>query len=367
MEKQARHRLYHIDLLRFIAALYVVFYHYGFRGFAKDDMSIVSYPPLADFSKYGYLGVDLFFIISGFVILMTAKNSNIVDFCISRFSRLYPAYWVGISLTTVIVIFFGGERFSVTAGQVAFNLTMLNGFFEVPYVDGVYWSLLVELKFYIIIGLILLFNKIRFIKTISYLLLGIAVLQLLIPFGEAHFSLKLLYYFTFPRWSSYFIAGMFFYLIKSENKIGYHIIPVLACYFISIQYAFLKADHYNVMYNGIFSYTSIAVLITVFFTFMFLVSMGKLQFLNKKVFLSLGVLTYPLYLIHQNIGFIALNNLSPYLNKWVLLFLLITVMLGVSYIISKYVEKPLGSYIRQSLKKNTTLVNIKSKLKPQKI
>jgi peptidoglycan/LPS O-acetylase OafA/YrhL len=74
LKKQARHRLYHIDLLRFVAALYVVFYHYGFRGFAKDDMSVVQYQPLEGFSKYGYLGVDLFFIISGFVILMTAKK-----------------------------------------------------------------------------------------------------------------------------------------------------------------------------------------------------------------------------------------------------------------------------------------------------
>ncbi|WP_340202389.1 acyltransferase family protein [Ascidiimonas sp. W6] len=365
MEKQARHRLYHIDLLRFIAALYVVFYHYGFRGFAKDDMSVVQYEPLESFSKYGYLGVDLFFIISGFVILMSAKKSNIVDFCISRFSRLYPAYWVGIALTTFIVVFFGGERFSVTPSQVAFNITMLNGFFEIPYVDGVYWSLLVELKFYILIGFILLFNKIKYIKIFAYLLLGIAILQLVLPFGDAPLPLKVVYYFSFPRWSSYFIAGMFFFLIKSENKVKYYFIPILICYITSVQYAFLKADHYNEMYHGIFSYTTVAVLVTVFYIFMFLVSINQLQFLNKKAFLSLGVLTYPLYLIHQNIGFIALNNLHTYFNKWVLLSLLIIVMLAISFIISKYIEKPFGNYIRQSLKKNTTLINLKSKLKPQ--
>jgi peptidoglycan/LPS O-acetylase OafA/YrhL len=348
-----------------VAALYVVFYHYGFRGFAKDDMSVVQYQPLEGFSKYGYLGVDLFFIISGFVILMTAKNSNIVDFCISRFSRLYPAYWVGIALTTLVVVYFGGERFNVTSGQVAFNLTMLNGFFEIPYVDGVYWSLLVELKFYIVMGFILLFNKIKYIKMFAYLLMGIAVLQLVMPFGESPFPLKLLYYFTFPRWSCYFIAGMFFFLMKSENKIGTYVIPVIICYFVSIQYAFLKADHYNEMYNGIFSYTTVALLVTVFYVSMFLISISKLEFLNKKVFLSFGVLTYPLYLIHQNIGFIALNNLHSYLNKWVLLVLLILTMLGASYLISKYLEKPMGLYIRQSLKNNTTLLKIKSRLKPQ--
>lgn len=324
-------------------------------------MSVVQYTPLESFSKYGYLGVDLFFIISGFVILMTARNSNLIDFGISRVSRLYPAYWVGIILTSVTILYFGGERFQITPFQVMANLTMLNGFFEIPYVDGVYWSLLVELKFYIIIAFVLLFNKIKHIKTVSYILMGIAILQLILPFGESPLPLKLLYYFTFPRWSSYFIAGMFFFLIKSEKKTGYYMIPVAICYLISLKYAFLKADAYNDAYNGIFSYLTVAVLISIFYVFMFLISIDRLSFLNKKLFLSLGMLTYPLYLIHQNIGFIALNSLHPFFNKWVLLFLLISAMLIISFLISRYIEKPMGSYIRQSLKKNTTLITLKSR------
>mgnify|MGYP001576560831 CR=1 FL=1 len=71
-------RLYHLDLIRFIAALYVVFYHLCYRGFAKDNLSILQFSPLENFAKYGYLGVDLFFIISGFVIIMSVKNSNLI-------------------------------------------------------------------------------------------------------------------------------------------------------------------------------------------------------------------------------------------------------------------------------------------------
>ena len=62
-------RVNEIDLLRFIAALAVVFFHYAFRGYAADDLSILPYPLLAPLAKYGYLGVELFFMISGFVIL----------------------------------------------------------------------------------------------------------------------------------------------------------------------------------------------------------------------------------------------------------------------------------------------------------
>ncbi|WOO32781.1 acyltransferase family protein [Diaphorobacter limosus] len=67
-------RVNEIDLLRFFAALAVVFFHYSFRGYAADAMSIMPYPLLASLSKYGYLGVELFFMISGFVILMTAAK-----------------------------------------------------------------------------------------------------------------------------------------------------------------------------------------------------------------------------------------------------------------------------------------------------
>ena len=72
----SKHRLYEIDLFRFFAAIAVVFYHYGFRGWMADDLSRVAAPGLAPLVQYGYLGVDLFFIISGFVILLTAGRGD---------------------------------------------------------------------------------------------------------------------------------------------------------------------------------------------------------------------------------------------------------------------------------------------------
>ena len=68
-------RFYEIDLLRFVAAFAVVLFHYTFRGAAGEAFTSVAYPELAGITKYGCLGVDLFFIISGFVILMTSRWS----------------------------------------------------------------------------------------------------------------------------------------------------------------------------------------------------------------------------------------------------------------------------------------------------
>ena len=53
-----KHQISEIDLLRFFAALAVVFFHYSFRGASADGLSKVSYPLLAPISKYGYLGVE---------------------------------------------------------------------------------------------------------------------------------------------------------------------------------------------------------------------------------------------------------------------------------------------------------------------
>lgn len=92
-------RVNELDLLRFFAALAVVFHHYSLDGFAAESMTIMPYPLLASISKYGYLGVELFFMISGFVILMTASNGDLKKFVISRLIRLYPAFWVCCSIT----------------------------------------------------------------------------------------------------------------------------------------------------------------------------------------------------------------------------------------------------------------------------
>jgi peptidoglycan/LPS O-acetylase OafA/YrhL len=356
-----RERLYHLDLIRFIAALYVVFYHYCFRGFAKDNFSTLQFPLIEDISKYGYLGVDLFFIISGFVILMSAKNSNLVDFCISRFTRLYPAFWFCVIVTAIVVALFGAPIFEVTLPQVLVNLTMFNEFLGVEHVDGVYWSLVVELKFYILIGIILFFRGIKYIRIFAWILLLAAICQMILPFAEAPLLVKIFYFICFASKSPYFVAGMFFFLMKSEKNVIKNILPIIISYFVAIKVAYDGVPHRNIRYADAYDENIIVVLITLFFIVMFLVSINKLTIFNKKIFLYFGVLTYPLYLIHQNIGFIIFNNFGDRINKWVLLSGVLIMMLGVAYLISKYIEKPMGNYMRQKLKENKFLNAIKLK------
>lgn len=83
-------RLVEVDALRGVAALAVVLFHYTTRF---TDLFQPGVPPAVSFPG-GHYGVNLFFIISGFVIFMTLeKTARPLDFVVSRFSRLFPAYW----------------------------------------------------------------------------------------------------------------------------------------------------------------------------------------------------------------------------------------------------------------------------------
>lgn len=86
-----------LDGMRFCAAMVVLLFHFAFRSWTSADIpTVVNYGLLGDISKYGYLGVDLFFMISGFVILMSAEGRTATAFVRSRAIRLYPAYWFSV-------------------------------------------------------------------------------------------------------------------------------------------------------------------------------------------------------------------------------------------------------------------------------
>jgi len=153
-------RINEVDLLRFLAALSVVFFHYCFRGYAADEMTTMPLNQFASPSKYGYLGVDLFFIISGFVILMSATSGSAKRFIVSRMVRLYPAFWACCTVTFLFTLIIGGERYGATINQYIVNMSMLSDFVGVKAIDGAYWSLFVEMKFYFLVVLVLLLRQI---------------------------------------------------------------------------------------------------------------------------------------------------------------------------------------------------------------
>ncbi len=328
----ARSRVSEIDLLRFFAAFSVLLYHYTFRGYAADDMSIMPYPLLAPISKYGYLGVDLFFLISGFVILMTASSGSLKRFTISRIVRLYPAFWVCCTLTFIATLSIGGERYSASFGQYLINMTMLSGFLQVPPIDGVYWSLFVEMQFYGLVALVLLFRQIHRAQLFLVLWLIVTVALEISP-------INLLSKLFVADYSPYFIAGATCFLIYSNGLTPMKIITILAAWVVALHNCMQLLQDIEQHYHADFGNYIVAGLVSAFFVLIFLVSIKRTGFLGRREWVSIGALTYPLYLIHQHVGFMIFNFAYPIVNRHILLLGTITIIIVSAYLVSEKVEQ----------------------------
>jgi peptidoglycan/LPS O-acetylase OafA/YrhL len=150
-------RLAFIDTLRGIAVLSVVVQHaleVIVREHPTGAYHAIFHDVIGYYMNFGRFGVVLFFFVSGFVIPFSfpGSASPVNDFSISRFFRLYPAYWTSIAIGLVTMQAIESKTYPVS--QIAANLTMLQSFLEVPHLWDFYWTLTIELLFYVVcIGL----------------------------------------------------------------------------------------------------------------------------------------------------------------------------------------------------------------------
>jgi peptidoglycan/LPS O-acetylase OafA/YrhL len=174
-------RLDFLDCLRGIAALCVVFEHGGdhsfaaFRGFTHGIFSL------------GKFGVAVFFLTSGFVIpLSLERTGSLKQFWIGRFFRLYPLYWFCLIAAVVFTLFGIGEISDPHFGQhllrnAAVNITMLQGLLRIPNAEGLYYTLTMELIFYVAFSILFILHlnrkslQIAWAATVFLAIVGIGV------------------------------------------------------------------------------------------------------------------------------------------------------------------------------------------------
>ena len=341
-DERSTPRVNEIDLLRFLAAIAVVLFHYSFRGYFADDRTTMPYLGLAPIGKYGYLGVDLFFIISGFVILMTASRGRVPEFVASRVARLYPAYWACCSITFLAILAIGDARYTATVPQYFANMTMLGGFFHVPYIDGSYWSLTVELKFYAMIGIVLLLGALARVQALLCAWLAAAI-------ALRFWEIDSLGYWLIIDYAAYFIAGATFFLIWSRGvsvvRAGLLIASWLLALANAIEYSQEVADYYNTPISAFV----VGAIVSIYFLVMLLVALRRTGALARRRWVTLGALTYPLYLLHQQIGFMIFNLGYPKISAHLLFWGTIIGMLALAYVVHAQVERRLAPRLRDAL------------------
>lgn len=339
-------RLETLDGLRFVAALAVLLYHYAFRAWNMDAAGVIQYPVLGPISQYGYLGVDLFFMISGFVILMSASKGGAGAFVLSRVVRLYPVYWFCAAATFVFLSFWtaAGEGWP-TIGDLLMNLTMLQSLFGIGHLDGSYWSLIVELHFYLIIVIVLWVGQLHRIDTVLALWLALGILNDFVP---AHMQFGDLYA---AAWCHYFVAGALAYRMRTAGFSRWR----LLLYGVAFAQAARHAHWYMALKERLTHIPHdplvVQAVVAAFFAFFLLFAGGRLN-LRGEGLRTVGALTYPLYLIHGAIGsallvaWVRSSRVSP----WLALAVATVLAIAAAWAIHRFVERPVAPRLRTLLK-----------------
>jgi peptidoglycan/LPS O-acetylase OafA/YrhL len=321
-------RFYELDALRGIAAILVVLFHFTTnfeRRYGYKDELIYSF-------DFGMAGVYLFFVISGYVIFMSLQNKSSIQFVKGRFLRLYPFYWIAVLWSFSWAHMGALQNRTTTIPEAFVNLSMLQSFFNVKPVDGVYWTLAIELSFYM---LIFVATQCRLIKKIHIFQVTWLLVSFIIYTIWQENSPHLLKTLLIPKESFLFIAGISFFHIRNKQNMGIHCFIVLLCMLFSI---FLLKPMVTLTVVAIFS-------------LFFLLSFHSLKILRVKPILFLGAISYPLYLLHQNFGYVLirhLENVEVQSNLTVIITSIVVIAIAAAAHI--FIEKPLNQFISKNRK-----------------
>ncbi|AUW60061.1 acyltransferase [Sphingobium sp. SCG-1] len=307
-----------MDALRGIGALAVMLFHYSTRFH-----ELFPYAPHVPFSFLGgNYRVLLFFAISGFAIFFTLdKLHHASDFVMNRASRLLPAYWAAMLLTLGVEYAGHVTALQIPPLAILANLSMLEGFVFLPAVDGAYWTLTVEIGFYASMLTIWACGGHRRLEPVLLVWLALKWLMVAWPqFPERAVMVMVLRYIPF------FAIGMLFYRIWSGQRTARAQIP----YFAAIILTIAAQETPDVL--------AASLILIVLFAAML---KGALRFLRVRPLLWLGGISYSLYLVHQNIGFVIMLKAAAWgIGPWTSFAIAWTMAIGLGAILNRLVERP---------------------------
>ena len=334
-----------LDGLRFLAAVAVMLFHYTALGNPSwGQRPVEVFPGLSDLTYVGAFGVDLFFIISGFVILMTAWGRDVRSYAISRITRLYPAYWVGVLLTAFLLLVLWPDRKEIELTDVGVNLTMFQSAFGAPHVDGVYWTLWAELRFYVLIGVLLVIG-LTGARVLAFAALWPAVAAMAHTTG-----LDLLAELLIWDYAPLFAGGMALFLLTKDRR------SLLAWLVLAENVIFGVAwsGHETAgIITGNVDRTPagalVALLVVGCFAAVALATLTPLRHVSARWLTTAGFLTYPLYLLHEYWGWWIIHLLHDSLPRYVVLGIAMVVVTVMAWLVHRFVERPMAPALKKGL------------------
>lgn len=313
-------RLRALDGLRGVAILLVMGFHY-FYHLESFYYKSTLYPYGETFSsvlifKYGYMGVELFFIISGFVIAMTLESSrSVIDFVIRRFARIWPALIVS-AILTFFLLNWSDAPFALHRRQFWPNFlpsltltppSLWSGWFpKVDYVTGVYWSLVVEIRFYMIaVILFWLFSREKLARNLVIFTLVVYIARALLRRAMPGYNGVYDALFI-PDYLPWFAAGAVFYELYKERLAKGAALIMLAMMYaliarVSTNYAMIGRD-------PVFASAAALFFLTLFW---FLATKPtSMRIFEIRPLVWIGECSYSIYLYHYAVGMILISQVS---------------------------------------------------------
>lgn len=336
-----------IQVLRGIAALLVVLIHIIHDVNIKTNSSIIG--NFYNIENFGNIGVDLFFVISGFIMIYIHYNdferpSSSFVFIKKRVIRIVPLYWIFTTLSAILLIvlpqlFSKDKEFDL----LHYILSMLfipttNSIGEVVPLLGVGWTLNIEMFFYLIFSVALFFTR-KYFLPLLFISLSISIIinytyNFTIPFFNTNG--KLLIY-------EFFLGSVIGYLYSKGIKLyKAKILLILSLFFILFNLFNFIDFELRLFYAGIPS----AILI-----YSLLSLKDNLDYSSyiAKVFLLLGNASYSIYLTHvffYKVPIKLFSSINP--DLLIITSLLFTSFLGI--IVYKFIENPSYKYLKNRIK-----------------
>lgn len=287
-------RLDNIDAMRAVAIISVLLFHYTSHWPAE----LLRADRMPHGFDYGWAGVDLFFMVSGYCIFMTLEHCRtLAAFWARRFARLQPAYMVAVVATFATVTAFGLPGNEVSPLVAAGNLLWFDIHPAWGYVDGAYWSLVAEAEFYFWFGLIYFLVRGRNVS-LAWSVFAIAGSILL---HAEDWSWRLGHPLTVAARSVLiapcapaFLVGLIAYEYRGKVTPGaiFASIVAIALLFVSPRYATLPWLGIAIAAGAVLAFRVTGVRLPRAVTF-------------------IGLISYSLYLVHQFIGMVIIRELAP--------------------------------------------------------
>lgn len=355
-------RLQALDGLRGVAILLVMGFHY-FHHLQSPYYKSTLYPYGETFAnvvvfKYGYMGVELFFIISGFVIAMTLESSkSLLDFAIRRFVRIWPAL-IFSAVVTFFLLNWSDAPFALTRRQFWPNFlpsltltptSLWSGWFpKVDFVTGVYWSLVVEIRFYMIaLVLFWLFSRQQLARNLVIFTVAIyiarALLRRWVPGYNGVYDALFI-----PDYMPWFAAGAVFYELYKER-----LSKSVALIMLAVMYVLIARVSTNYAMIGRDPITASTAALSFLALFWLLATRpSSLSILEVRPLVWIGECSYSIYLYHYAIGMIFISQISksiglaPQLLLVAAISLLVLIIGRLSY---RTVENPSRRWLTKML------------------